>query len=170
MGHATARRHDEGVDTARVIQLLDEFDGAFDIAQSTGRRISRSQGNDIRVETLAPVFFSNLMEPGVRARLILAFGLSVNDRAQKFVHQHIATADVTIVVERHAVFQLHMAAQTQLGGSRGGGSNIVRLDGAGDQDGIGVLRQRLAQIEFKLPNFVATKGQPCGVVPLYLKF
>jgi hypothetical protein len=62
-----------------------------------------------------------------------------------------------------------MASQAQLGGSRRSGANIVRLDGTGDQNRIGILRQSLAQTKFKLPDLVATEGQPGGVVSFYLE-
>ncbi len=102
----------------------------------------------------------------VGADLVLAFRIVMDLGAQQLVEQHIAGLPVALALAGHAIFQLDLAGQAQLAGRRRGQAHEIGLHSPGDQDRVGLLCLRLAQIVLELANFVAAQGQAAAVVAL----
>ena len=106
------------------------------------------------------------MEFAVGAGFVLAFGVAVDGRAQQAVEQDVARIAVERVGLGHPLLELDVAVQAPVARGGGGQADEVGLHRAGDQDGIGPLGLRLAEIEFQLAHLVAAQCETRAVVAL----
>ena len=165
--HRASRGHHDRVhDRGEVGHLLDQLGGGGDVAEGAQRRVVRPERDHVRAPAGGLQLRGERAQRGVRAGLVFALGVLVAHRAEQVIEQHVARGVVGVahIGTRSSswTWRLHPEA----GGHGGRGTRVVRLDGAGDQHGVGALCLGFAEVELELSHLVPAERDAGQVVAL----
>ena len=151
---------------ARLFDLLQDLPRRDHVTQGTQRRVARRQRDDVGLASLLPETFRDLTKLPVGAGLVFTLRIGVQGRTQHALDQHIAGVAVARVVLGDPLLELDVAVHAQLARARRRQPGEVGLHRAGDQDRVGTLGLRFAEIELELAHLVATESHVGQVVTL----
>ena len=86
--------------------------------------------------------------------------------AEELIEKNVPGTPIRLIHTFDTLFKLDLAAHTKLGRRSGSGSDVVRLHGTGNQDGVGTSGQSISKVELELPCLVASHPQTCAIVAL----
>jgi hypothetical protein len=147
--------------------LIDDLASSQHVAKGAVRWIVRTMWDHVRHAALTLQTRRLVTKRLISARFVFAFGKRQAARAEKVVEQNVAGVVVGSTRLAHAFLELNDSSQAEFGSRRGRRTNVVGLHGAGDQDGIGALRQGIAEVELQLADLVASHAEAREIVTLY---
>lgn len=97
-------------------------------------------------------------DPITRQSFVLTFLELVNRCTEQTLEKHIAVVTIEVANVRDSVLELDVAFHSQFASDRCGGPRKIRLDGTGDQNGVGTLLECRTEMELQLPHLVPAES------------
>ncbi|MND69069.1 hypothetical protein D3C80_605310 [compost metagenome] len=161
---AAGGQHYGGEGLATGLDLLGQFQAGAHVTQGA-EGVGAADGHQVGALAGGAQAFAG---GGQQFIGVVQVGHQLHLGAEQVEQQAVAVFQVVAIGGADGVLQQGHAGQAQARGEGGGLADVVGLDGAGGDQGIGTLGQGIGGEEFQLAHLVAAEGEGGDVVALHM--